>query len=164
MCEKPYAVTEEDLRAAENLEELIEYENRRGVGIVGKITAHFAHKPASLVLFEEIDRLIVDYGKIRKITGFYEEIDDPNKPRTIATLNLQKSGGGIYQDTGSHLEMILLALGGVPGGIREVESPIHISNVMLICPKCNQTTRVKFGFLKDGKKARFCKKCGEMIL
>jgi len=51
-----------------------------------------------------------------------------------------------------------------PGGIREIEAPIHISNVMLICPKCDQTTRPKFDFLADGKKVRFCRKCGEMII
>lgn len=51
-----------------------------------------------------------------------------------------------------------------PGGIREIEQPIHISNVMLVCPKCTQPTRVKIDFLPEGKKVRICKKCGEMIL
>ncbi len=51
-----------------------------------------------------------------------------------------------------------------PGGIREIEAPLHISNVMLICPKCEQPTRPKFDFLSDGKKVRFCRKCGEMII
>lgn len=51
-----------------------------------------------------------------------------------------------------------------PGGIREIEAPLHISNVMLICPKCEQPTRSKFDFLSDGKKVRFCRKCGEMII
>lgn len=50
------------------------------------------------------------------------------------------------------------------GGIKEVEQPIDISNLMLICPKCNQRTKVKFEFLTDGKKVRRCKKCGEMII
>ncbi|MDI6640764.1 MAG: 50S ribosomal protein L24 [Elusimicrobiota bacterium] len=51
-----------------------------------------------------------------------------------------------------------------PGGIKQIELPIDISNVMLICPKCNQKTKVKFDFLSDGKKVRSCKKCGEIIL
>ncbi|MFN3966787.1 MAG: 50S ribosomal protein L24 [Endomicrobiia bacterium] len=51
-----------------------------------------------------------------------------------------------------------------PGGIREIEKPLSISNVMLICPKCDQQTRPKFDFLSDGKKVRICRKCGEMIL
>jgi len=51
-----------------------------------------------------------------------------------------------------------------PGGITEKESPIHISNVQLICPKCNQATRVKMDRLSDGKKIRVCRKCGEMVV
>lgn len=51
-----------------------------------------------------------------------------------------------------------------PGGIREIEAPIHISNLVLLCPKCDQPTRPKFDFLSDGKKVRFCRKCGEMII
>jgi large subunit ribosomal protein L24 len=51
-----------------------------------------------------------------------------------------------------------------PGGIREIEKPIHISKIKLICPKCNQPTRVGFTFLSDGEKVRYCKKCKEMII
>lgn len=51
-----------------------------------------------------------------------------------------------------------------PGGIREIEAPVHISNVVLLCPKCEQAMRPKFDFLSDGKKVRFCRKCGEMIM
>lgn len=51
-----------------------------------------------------------------------------------------------------------------PGGIVEKESPIHISNVQLICPKCNKATRVKIDYLSDGKKIRVCRKCGEMVV
>jgi len=50
-----------------------------------------------------------------------------------------------------------------PGGILEKESPIHISNVLLLCPQCDQKTRVGFRILEDGKKVRVCKKCGEII-
>jgi len=51
-----------------------------------------------------------------------------------------------------------------PGGIREIEKPLSVSNVMLVCPKCDQPTRPKFDFLSDGKKVRICRKCGEMII
>ncbi len=49
------------------------------------------------------------------------------------------------------------------GGIIEKPAPIHVSNVMLICPKCGKATRVGFTFLEDGTKVRKCKKCGEII-
>ena len=51
----------------------------------------------------------------------------------------------------------------IQGGIIEKEAPIHLSNVMLICPKCGESTRVGFKFLQDGRKVRSCKKCGEII-
>jgi large subunit ribosomal protein L24 len=50
-----------------------------------------------------------------------------------------------------------------PGGIREKEASIHISNVMLICKKCNRPMRPKSDQLSDGTKVRICRKCGEMI-
>ncbi len=50
----------------------------------------------------------------------------------------------------------------VQPGIIEFEAPIDSSNVMLVCPGCNQRTRV--GFEREGgRKVRVCKKCGERI-
>jgi large subunit ribosomal protein L24 len=48
-------------------------------------------------------------------------------------------------------------------GIIDLEAPIHVSNVMLICEKCGNPTRVNYRFLDDGKKARICSSCGEVI-
>ncbi len=48
-------------------------------------------------------------------------------------------------------------------GIVEREAPIHISNVMLVCGKCNRPTRVGLQFLEDGTKVRMCKHCHESI-
>lgn len=49
------------------------------------------------------------------------------------------------------------------GGIISMEASIHVSNLMLICPGCAQTVRVKKQFLEDGTKVRVCKKCGETV-
>jgi len=49
------------------------------------------------------------------------------------------------------------------GGIIEREGPINISNVMLICTKCNKPSRVGKKYLEDDKKVRVCKKCGEIL-
>ncbi len=48
-------------------------------------------------------------------------------------------------------------------GIIEREAPIHVSNVMLLCSKCNHPTRVGFRFLEGDKKVRICRVCGEVI-
>jgi large subunit ribosomal protein L24 len=49
------------------------------------------------------------------------------------------------------------------GGIIEREGPINISNVMLICTKCNKPSRIGKKYLEDDKKVRICKKCGEIL-
>jgi large subunit ribosomal protein L24 len=48
-------------------------------------------------------------------------------------------------------------------GIIELEAPIHISNVMIICNKCNKPVRIGYRPLEDGKKARYCHSCSEII-
>lgn len=48
------------------------------------------------------------------------------------------------------------------GGILDMEGPIHISNVSVVCPKCDKTTRI--GSKPSGDKSvRYCKKCNEII-
>lgn len=49
------------------------------------------------------------------------------------------------------------------GGIVEKEAPIHISNVMLVCPRCNRPTRTGRRQLEDGRRVRTCKRCGEVV-
>lgn len=49
------------------------------------------------------------------------------------------------------------------GGIIEKESSIHMSNVMMICPKCAKPTRIGNTSLQGGKKVRVCKKCREVM-
>lgn len=47
------------------------------------------------------------------------------------------------------------------GGIVQIEAPIDASNVMIICKKCGKT---RIGYeVKDGKRVRVCKKCGEAL-
>ncbi len=52
---------------------------------------------------------------------------------------------------------------GQPGGIIEKEAPLHLSNLMLVCTKCDRPVRVGFTRLDDGSKVRVCRKCSEVI-
>jgi large subunit ribosomal protein L24 len=47
------------------------------------------------------------------------------------------------------------------GGIIEMEAPLHISKLALICPNCGRATRVGIHLRGDGTKVRYCKKCKE---
>ncbi len=51
---------------------------------------------------------------------------------------------------------------GEEGGIIKVDTPIYVSKVQLVCPKCGKATRVGHK-IADGKKVRVCKKCGAEI-
>ncbi len=49
------------------------------------------------------------------------------------------------------------------GGIIQTEAPIHLSNLMPVCPSCDQGVRVNYVFTEEGdrrSKVRECKKCG----
>ena len=49
------------------------------------------------------------------------------------------------------------------GGIVEGESPIHWTNIMLMCGKCVKPVRIKMQRLEDGKKVRICRECNEIM-
>ncbi len=48
-------------------------------------------------------------------------------------------------------------------GLIEREVPINVSDVMLLCSRCNHPARIGFTTLKDGRKVRVCRACGEVI-
>ena len=51
----------------------------------------------------------------------------------------------------------------VKGGILPKESPIHLSNLMVVCKRCNERARVGFSHMQDGRKVRICKNCNELL-
>ncbi len=90
------------------------------------------------------DKVIVIAGKDKGKIGTVLKVDKEKRRVIVEKVNIVKK----------HVPQ---------QGIIEKEAPIHISNVMLICPKCSQPTRVGKKFLEDGRKVRVCKKCGEPI-
>jgi large subunit ribosomal protein L24 len=49
------------------------------------------------------------------------------------------------------------------GGRLSKEMPLQISNVLLVCPRCNRGVRTGARLAKDGSKERYCKKCGSAL-
>jgi large subunit ribosomal protein L24 len=47
-----------------------------------------------------------------------------------------------------------------PGGVIEMEAPLRIDNVALVCPRCNAATRVGYRFADNGDKIRHCRRAG----
>lgn len=71
---------------------------------------------------------------------------------TVQGINIRKKHQGQIQTQGRTMTP----------GIIEFEGPIHISNVMIVCPSCGKTTRV--GITRtDGEAHRVCKRCEALI-
>lgn len=49
------------------------------------------------------------------------------------------------------------------GGIIEREGPLALSNVLLVCSRCDRPVRTGIKTLADGRKIRVCKRCGESV-
>lgn len=96
------------------------------------------------------DTVQVITGKDRGKTGKVLDIRRPERKLIVEKVHVIKKH---KKQTGDQKD---------PGGIIEMEAPIDLSNVMLVCPSCQETTRV--GYKKtDDKKVRVCKKCKQEI-
>lgn len=45
----------------------------------------------------------------------------------------------------------------------KMATPMYVSNVMLICPRCKKQIRKGYKILSDGRKKRFCRKCKDVF-
>ena len=61
-----------------------------------------------------------------------------------------------------HQRPVQAGRGQVQPGIIQFEAPIHVSNVMLVCPNCSERTRVGVR-RQEGRRIRVCKECGKDI-
>ena len=50
-----------------------------------------------------------------------------------------------------------------PSQILDLEAPIHLSNLRVVCSGCDEAVRVGFRILEDGRKVRYCKQCDEAL-
>ena len=103
-----------------------------------------------MLFLKKKDKVIVLTGKDKDKTGEVLKIMGDRQRVLVSKINFIKRHTRPTQTD--------------PGGIREKEAPVHISNLMLVCPKCSKPTRKKIDFLSDGKKVRVCRKCNEMIM
>jgi len=89
-----------------------------------------------------------DKGKTGEVIKVLPEVQKV----VVQTINLRTKHQRQVQSQGRTVN---------PGKVR-FEAPVHVSNVMLVCPKCNKPTRVAVS--RDGDKVRrVCKKCDASI-
>jgi large subunit ribosomal protein L24 len=94
------------------------------------------------------DKVIVLTGREVGKIGTVLKVDSEKGRVLVEKLNMIKRHSRPSAKTGQ-------------GGIVEKEAPLDISNVMLVCDKCTEPTRIGKRILEDGSKVRVCRKCGE---
>lgn len=101
-------------------------------------------------LIKKNDKVIVQSGKEKGKIGTVLKVNAEKGQVIVEKLNMVKR----HTRAGRQ---------GSQGGIVEKESPLQLSNLMLVCNKCAEPTRIGKRVLEDGSKVRVCKKCGELI-
>jgi large subunit ribosomal protein L24 len=102
------------------------------------------------IMIKKDDKVIVRKGKEKGRIGTVLKVDAEKNRAIVEKVNVVKRhtrpGGKNAQ-----------------GGIVEKEASVHISNLMLVCNKCAEPTRIGKRQLEDGSSIRACKKCGELL-
>lgn len=96
------------------------------------------------------DTVLVTSGKERGKTGKILKVVAEKNRATVERLNMVKrhrKGQGAQS----------------PGGIVEKEASMNLSNLRLVCGRCNKPSRINIRVLEDGKRARQCQRCGELV-
>lgn len=96
------------------------------------------------------DTVLVICGKDRGKTGKVEKVLSKKNKIVVSGVNKLK-------------KHVRPSSKNPQGGIIQFNAPFDISNVMLLCSRCDRPTRVGYKILKDGTKQRICKKCKEAI-
>lgn len=79
----------------------------------------------------------------------------PKKDRVVVEgMNMMKKHEKARQGSGGQQ---------IPAQIVDFPAPMHLSNVMVVCPSCDKRTRVGFRKNDDGMKVRYCKQCDSDI-
>lgn len=94
------------------------------------------------------DQVMIMTGRDKGKTGKILQVDRKNNKVIVQSLNMvKKAVKPKRQDE--------------KGGIIEIEAPLSISNVQIMCKKCGPT---RIGYNVDNReKKRICKKCGESL-
>ena len=96
------------------------------------------------------DKVIVIAGKEKGKIGTVLKVDSEKGRLVVEKVNMVKRHARPSAQTAQ-------------GGIIEKEAALNITNVMVVCSKCTEPTRIGKRVLEDGSKVRICKKCGESM-
>lgn len=106
-------------------------------------------KKYSRLKIKKSDNVLIITGKDRGRKGTIEKVFPKVNKVTVVGVNISKR----------HLKP---SRKNPHGGIIDKLLPIDVSNVVVICPRCSQPTRVSFK-IASGQKIRLCRKCQESL-
>ena len=95
------------------------------------------------------DEVLVTMGKDKGRRGKIDKVFPKEGSVSVGGVNIYKKFRKAYM--------------GQAGGVSEVIRPLKLASIALICPKCDQQTRVGYEIDKAGNKARICRKCKTII-
>jgi large subunit ribosomal protein L24 len=107
---------------------------------------HQAVKPAP-ILIRRGDTVKIMAGRDKGKTGRVLSVDPAKRSITVEHANI------IKRHTRPNPSK------NIRGGILDKEGPIHVSNVMVICPGCGKHTRLGRSKAADGTRVRVCRRC-----
>jgi large subunit ribosomal protein L24 len=98
------------------------------------------------------DTVEVISGPSKGMRGEVLRVSPKEKRVVVRGVNVRKK----------HQRQIQAAGRTMSPGIIQFEAPIHVSKVMLVCPKCGDPVRVGF-HVEGGNRQRICRKCEAVI-
>lgn len=107
---------------------------------------HAAVKPAPMMI-RHGDTVKIMSGRDKGKSGRVLSVDPAKRSITVEHANI------IKRHTRPNPSK------NIRGGILDKEGPIHVSNVMIVCPGCGKHTRLGTSVASDGTKVRICRRC-----
>ncbi len=107
---------------------------------------HKAVKPAPMMI-RHGDTVKIMTGRDKGKTGRVLSVDPAKRTVTVEHANIIKRHSRPNPSKN------------IRGGILDKEGPIHVSNVMIVCPACGKHSRLGSTVSQDGSKLRVCKRC-----
>jgi large subunit ribosomal protein L24 len=96
------------------------------------------------------DRVMIQNGRDNGKSGRVLFVDKKHSRVVVEGLNIVKKTKRPDQQSQK-------------GGIIDIESPVHLSNVKVVCPKCGKAVRLRKKQLENGRRVRICGKCAEIL-
>ncbi|HEV2306518.1 MAG TPA: 50S ribosomal protein L24 [Candidatus Acidoferrales bacterium] len=107
---------------------------------------HAAVKPAPIMV-RHGDTVKIMTGRDKGKTGRVLSVDPVKRRVTVEHANI------IKRHTKPNPSK------NIRGGILDKEGPVHVSNVMIVCPACGKHSRLGSSIAADGSKVRICRRC-----